>query len=204
MPCDGCDLVRYCSDECQNNHKSEHDEECKKRAAELRDEILFKQPESSHYGDCPICCLPMPFDNTKNTTYQCCSKLICNGCVRANWTSEIEYCPFCREPAPKTLEEAHKLRMKRIEANDPVAMTDYGMDHTGAFDYYGSHAFEYFSKAAELGYAEAHYQLSIFTMNGKMLRMIFITSKKPLLVVIQMLDIFLDVTKKTMVMLKEQ
>jgi len=26
-----------------------------KRAAELRDEILFKQPESSHRGDCPIC-----------------------------------------------------------------------------------------------------------------------------------------------------
>ena len=53
MPCDGCDLVRYCSDECQIEHKSEHQDACKKRAgeaAELRDELLFKQPESTHHG----------------------------------------------------------------------------------------------------------------------------------------------------------
>ena len=34
--CDDCDLVRYCSDECQKKtHKSQHEEACKKRAAEL-------------------------------------------------------------------------------------------------------------------------------------------------------------------------
>ena len=53
MPCDDCDLVRYCSDACRNDHKSEHEEVCKMRAAELRDKILFKQPEGSHLGDCP-------------------------------------------------------------------------------------------------------------------------------------------------------
>ena len=47
VPCDDCDLVKYCSDECRNNHKSEHKEACKKRAAELREELLFKQPEDS-------------------------------------------------------------------------------------------------------------------------------------------------------------
>ena len=36
--------------------------ERRKRAAVLRDELLFKQPESSHLGDCPICCLPLPLD----------------------------------------------------------------------------------------------------------------------------------------------
>ena len=51
--CDDCDLVKYCSGECKGNHKSEHEEECKKRAAELRDELLFKQPEGNHWGDCP-------------------------------------------------------------------------------------------------------------------------------------------------------
>ena len=35
MPCDGCDLVRYCGDACRELHKSEHEEECKKRNAEL-------------------------------------------------------------------------------------------------------------------------------------------------------------------------
>jgi len=53
--CDGCKSVRYCSVKCLTDHRSQHKRECKKRAAELRDEILFKQPESSHKGDCPIC-----------------------------------------------------------------------------------------------------------------------------------------------------
>ena len=51
VPCDGCDLVRYCSDACQRDHISRHLLACRKRAAELRDELLFKQPESTHFGD---------------------------------------------------------------------------------------------------------------------------------------------------------
>jgi hypothetical protein len=43
-----------------------HKRACKKRAAGLRDEILFKQPESNHCGDCPICRLPQPLDPKKN------------------------------------------------------------------------------------------------------------------------------------------
>eukprot|EP00985_Skeletonema_marinoi_P032287 scaffold39090_cov144-Skeletonema_marinoi.AAC.7 len=35
--CADCDLVRYCSDECQKNHATYHELACKKRAAELRD-----------------------------------------------------------------------------------------------------------------------------------------------------------------------
>ena len=53
--CDGCKSIHYCSDECQMDHRPQHERECNERAAELRDEILFKQPESSHKGDCPIC-----------------------------------------------------------------------------------------------------------------------------------------------------
>jgi hypothetical protein len=43
-----CKLVRYCSVACQKEHRSQHKNVCKKQVAELRDEILFKQPESSH------------------------------------------------------------------------------------------------------------------------------------------------------------
>ena len=43
MSCDGCDLVKYCSDECREDHKSEHEEDCKKGAAELRDALLAIQ-----------------------------------------------------------------------------------------------------------------------------------------------------------------
>jgi len=56
--CTACKSVRYCSVKCQKDHRAKHKRACKKRAAELRDEIVFKQPESSHLGDCPICCLP--------------------------------------------------------------------------------------------------------------------------------------------------
>jgi len=51
-------LVRYCSDECHPDHRPHQEAVCEETAAELRDEMLFKQPESSHEGDCPICCLP--------------------------------------------------------------------------------------------------------------------------------------------------
>ena len=67
--CTDCDLVRYCGDKCQEEHRSQHEEECKKRAAELRDELLFKQPESNHKGDCPICFWPLPIDPQKTNLY---------------------------------------------------------------------------------------------------------------------------------------
>ena len=164
--CDGCDLVQYCGDECQNNHKSEHEEEYKKRAAELRDELLFKQPESSHWGDCPICSLPLPIDITKSTLMTCCSKTVCNGCFEANQMREWEMglqlsCPFCRI----TKEESGKQRIKRIEANDPVAMRQEGGKHYDKGEYRS--AFEYYTKAAELGDVEAHFLLGSLYNNGQ-------------------------------------
>eukprot|EP00984_Skeletonema_dohrnii_P039049 scaffold42982_cov205-Skeletonema_dohrnii-CCMP3373.AAC.1 len=171
--CANCDLARYCSDTCQENHKSQHNEACKNRAAELRDELLFKQPDSSHLGDCPICCLPLPVDLSKSTLKLCCSKIICNGCNYANMKRELEEgrresncpCPFCRKPIPDTDEESDKRTMKRIEANDPVAMTQWGRDQYDKGDY--SVAFEYYTRAAELRYVEAHHQLSVLYHHGR-------------------------------------
>ena len=42
--CDGCDLVKYCSDKCREDHREQHEEECNQRKAELHDKELFKQP----------------------------------------------------------------------------------------------------------------------------------------------------------------
>eukprot|EP00984_Skeletonema_dohrnii_P029323 scaffold19814_cov71-Skeletonema_dohrnii-CCMP3373.AAC.2 len=167
--CATCDLVRYCSEECQENHASQHKEACKKRAAELRDELLFKQPESTHFGDCPICCLPLPLDREKSGMHQCCSKVVCNGCTFANnlriMEERLEYsCSFCREPVLSTQEERDKQRMKRIEANDPVALREEGVKQYVKSDY--SSAFEYFTRAAELGDVDAHYSLSLMYYNG--------------------------------------
>ena len=79
----GCDdLVRYCSVKCQaeHRHRSQHTRDCKSKAAEMREMILFRQPESSHLGDCPICLLLLSLDPKKSIMQSCCTNLICLGC----------------------------------------------------------------------------------------------------------------------------
>jgi len=164
--CTACDLARYCSDKCQLEHLPEHEQTCKKRAAELRDDILFKQPESSHFGDCPICCLPLSIYTSKSTPMECCSKVICGGCAYADTIRELagsleSTCPFCRHPTEESLEEA---RTRRIEANDPFAMCQMGIRRYHDGDY--KSAYEYLSKAAELGEVTAHFELSLFLSSG--------------------------------------
>ncbi len=139
-----------------------------KPEVELRDEMLFKQPESSHLGDCHICCLPLY--GTRTVSYSCCSKIICKGCAHASEIRDLEMrrvqlCPFCREALPKRNEASIKQRMKRVDANDPAAMCHWGKVQHEKGDFSG--AFKHFSKAAELGYADAHYQLSLIYHDGK-------------------------------------
>ena len=167
--CTDCDLVRYCGIQCQRDHRLQHKGACKKRAAELRDEILFQQPESNHYGDCPICFVPLSLHRINSTLYTCCSKYICIGCNYANMMREIEQrlhpaCPFCRHPLPKSQKEAEKNLMKRIEVNDPEAMCHMGTTRHKEGDFDG--AFEYWTKAAKLGDADAHYNLSVMYCEG--------------------------------------
>ena len=173
MKCMACHLVRYCSAKCQKDHWQKHKKECKKRAAELHDEILFKQPESTHIGDCPLCCVPLSNDERKNVLTSCCSKLICMGCTFANMMRESKgrlqhRCPFCRKAPPKTKEEIdineQLMWMKRIEANDPMAMSSMGTRKNKEGDYKSAH--EYFTKAAALGDVRAHYELSCLYREG--------------------------------------
>mmetsp|Transcript_8095 Transcript_8095/g.12293 ORF Transcript_8095/g.12293 Transcript_8095/m.12293 type:complete len:288 (+) Transcript_8095:2-865(+) len=170
MDCDACDLVKYCSDDCKEDHRWQHETNCKERVSELRDEKLFRQPESSHLGDCPICCLPLPLNHQKSLMQSCCSTTICRGCAYANKLRESEArlqftCPFCRSPLPKTKEENNKKKMRRVAANDPVALSELGRKRYEERDY--ERAFEYLTKAAELGGAEAHYTLAVMYDEGK-------------------------------------
>ena len=168
--CDDCDLARYCSNECQENHKSEHKEACKKREAELRDELLFKQPESSHLGDCPICFFPLSIDRKQSRMLTCCLKYICDGCYHANGKREFYgrlqlKCVFCRTDLPKTEVEKNERMMKRVNANDPVAMCYMGTKRYHEGNYKA--AFEYLTKAVALGEIHAHHNLSIMYREGK-------------------------------------
>ena len=65
---------------------------------------------------------------------------------------------------PKDGEETRCRRMKRVEANDPAAKTGLGLYLCGEGDYEG--AVEYFTKAAELGDVEAHYELGCMYLKG--------------------------------------
>jgi tetratricopeptide (TPR) repeat protein len=167
--CTACKLVKYCSVECQKNHRPQHKKTCKKRAAEIQDDRLFRQPEESHLGECPICCLPLSLDNDKRTMMACCSKLICDGCDYANNVRESEEglehkCPYCREPVPDAQEECEKNLMERVKVNDPVALNQMGSKCYNKGDYEG--AFEYWTKSAELGDINAHYNLACSYSDG--------------------------------------
>ena len=85
--CTACKRVKYCNRDCQIAHRPQHKKECKKRAAELHDEELFKDPHPRE--DCPICMLPPPLDPAKSAFYACCGKTICNGCIYAMTKEEI-------------------------------------------------------------------------------------------------------------------
>ncbi len=111
--CDDCDLVKYCSDECQENHRPQHKQECKERKTELHGKKLFSQPDISHLGECPLCCLPLSLDAGKSIMMPCCCKSICKGCCYANQKRELnqgleQRCAFCREPIAESDEETEK------------------------------------------------------------------------------------------------
>ena len=146
-------------------------------AAEIYDDNLFKQPDSSHDGECPICCLPLPLDPRKSMKRPCCSKAICNGCIHTHYMRNIydkrrnmydeekaQSCMYCRTLPTDDEEENRKRQMKRIKANDPAAMTNMGAKCANKGDYDG--ALKYFSKAAELGDADAHARLGRLYWKG--------------------------------------
>jgi len=161
--CTACMMVKYCSRECQIAHRPQHKKECRKRAAELHDEKLFKQPPPKE--DCPICFMTTPLLESGWRYMTCCGKVICSGCCHApiydNQGNEVDNqkCPFCRTPGPKSDEEIDKRTIKRVVMNDPIAIHDLGCNYRdGTYGYPQDHtkALELYHRAAELGNALAH------------------------------------------------
>eukprot|EP00984_Skeletonema_dohrnii_P013179 scaffold5449_cov88-Skeletonema_dohrnii-CCMP3373.AAC.4 len=161
--CAGCKSVKYCSADCQKEHRPRHKKECMQRTAALHQEALFKQP--SPREQCPICCLPMPFDN-KDTKYQaCCGKVICSGCICAVHARDgRSLCPFCRAPADCEPSGLLKRLLKRVEANDPIAMFTLGtLSMRGGMPGVPKDAKKaagLFLRSADLGYAPAYVNLA--------------------------------------------
>ena len=177
--CPACDLVSYCSDKCRQNHQLKHKAICKDRVALLRDEVVFRQPESNHLGDCPICCLPMPLPTNVSDyrdrvfTLECCCKVICHGCFFASTIASAQRdfdarrqprpgCPFCRKPMFQSEEQKYENYVERAKVNDPIALREIAL-----IPPFHQTALESMTKAAELGDAEAHFLLSKLYEKGE-------------------------------------
>ena len=108
--CTACKLVKYCSRDCQIAHRPQHKKECKKRAKELHDEKLFKQPPPAE--ECVICFIRLPTLITGRTYMACCGKVICIGCFYAFKARTDRrkglLCPLCRTLASKSEEETRE------------------------------------------------------------------------------------------------
>ena len=170
--CTACKLVKYCSRDCQIAHRPQHKKACKKRAAELHDIKLFKQPPPLE--DCPICMIRLPNLDSEQTYMPCCGKIICTGCVHAFRSRatkrEHDVCPFCRTPPPNSDEESRKWLEKRMEFNDADAI--YGMGSLYSDGELGlprdqAKALELWHRAGELGSAEAYYNIANAYMLGR-------------------------------------
>ena len=173
--CNKCKMVKYCNAACKKKHKSKHKKQCERRAAELHDEALFKDPPPPE--DCPICFLPLL--NTVQTTFKsCCGKVICDGCTfavidgdyeRGKKKEDIGLCPFCRLPAPHSDEEEVARVKKLMENGNAVAYNQLAGFYDGGLmglpqDY--TKANELYLKAGELGCAAAYFNLGVNYKNG--------------------------------------
>ena len=123
--CTACKMVKYCNRNCQIAHRPQHKKACKKRAAELHDERLFKEPPREE--ECPICMLPLPLNISESSFESCCGKRICNGCVHAmRETGAKDLCPFCRTPFFTDDDDAIERLKKLMEKGNPTAYNNLG------------------------------------------------------------------------------
>ena len=125
--CTACNMVKYCNRECQIAHRPQHKKLCKKRAAELHDKKLFKEPPPLE--ECPICMLPLPFYYTRTGTafHTCCGTRICSGCIYAMAESGAkDLCAYCRTPPEKSDEETINRVEKLMEKGNPNAFNLLG------------------------------------------------------------------------------
>ena len=130
--CNACKLAKYCNATCQRAQRREHKKECKRRAAELFDGALFKEPQPQ--GECPICCLPLPILAVEQQYQSCCGKTLCAGCIHEVYKRggvDSMSCPFCRTSAPTAEGELVERLKKRMEGDDAHATHNLGGHYAG-------------------------------------------------------------------------
>ena len=156
--CSACKMVQYCSVDCQKANRPQHKRECNKRAAEIFDEALFKQPPQD--GECPICFLTLPSLYSGRKYQTCCGNIICSGCIHSVNKMDVDAkCPFCRVPAPTSDEELMERIKKRVEMDDAEAIYNIGCCYSNGDEGLPqdhARALELWHRAGELGSAAAN------------------------------------------------
>mmetsp|Transcript_10766 Transcript_10766/g.23860 ORF Transcript_10766/g.23860 Transcript_10766/m.23860 type:complete len:320 (-) Transcript_10766:301-1260(-) len=180
--CVACKMVKYCDITCQKNHRPSHKKECRKRAAELHDEALFKQPTME---DCAICFLPISCGVIDAHYQSCCGKTVCHGCIytvgkemekenriRSSGNKALLNlcCPFCRTQKWTKDEEGLRRIKKRMESNDADAFILMGWAyHNGSYGLTQDRkkGFEHWLKGSELGSPEGHNNVAMAYFEGR-------------------------------------
>ena len=175
--CTACKMVKYCNRDCQIAHRPQHKKACKKRAAELYDEVLFQDPRPR--DECPICMLPLPLDARKSMFKACCGKLICDGCIvsmtieemrKGKKKEELGICPFCRTCTLgcSINEEIEQIKKLMVKGNAYAFYTHAVYYAEGRYgvprDY--QKANELFLKGGELGCASGYCNVGNAYDNG--------------------------------------
>ena len=168
--------MKYCSRDCQVAHRPKHKKACKKRAAELFDIELFKDPPERE--ECPICMLPLPFGENQSMLKSCCGKVLCTGCIHAQIKEEYRSgkekedtakCAFCRMPTTKTDKEFIDRLERLVERNHAKSMNELAIFYRD--EQYGlqkdlAKTLALFQKAGKLGYADAYHNAGTLYRDG--------------------------------------
>ena len=165
--------MKYCGRGCQVAHWSQHKNACKKRAAELEEELFRDPPEKE---ECPICMLPLPFDLNESRFQSCCGKFICMGCSHAQQKEDFRSgkaiqapCAFCRTPGPKGPKEFIDQLKRGVERNDMASieqLAEYYIEGTCGLEKDSTKAMVLLLKAGKLGCADAYYTAGNLYFDG--------------------------------------
>ena len=180
--CNACKMERYCCRDCQVSHWPRHKEACKKRAAELFDKELFKDPPERE--ECPICMLPFSNDKNSSVFYLCCGTYICSGCIHAQFKEDANSgkefeeclaCPFCRTPATAEKKEHIRRLNKNVERNHAPSIHQLAVNYLPGVEGFIvegwgkdiAKAIELFEQSGRLGYADSYNYLGLIYWDGR-------------------------------------
>jgi len=185
--CNGCKCVWYCDKDCQNKHRKEHKNYCRRIKKELdkRGEKLDLGTEKDvgplgklpPREDCPVCMCVLPIAESLQLNFPCCGKTLCRSCdyqhsIKNGRTADSGHtCAFCRTTLAFSAEEILARTRKRVELKDPVAIMSLAMDY--GLGKYGlpvdqAKCIDLLRQSVDLGYSHAQCRLGTFHHMGGM------------------------------------